>query len=68
MPGLCQNRTLQILNLANNDLDDGCGTLLGKIVSTQGALKDELIWLTGLRNEVPKTNLNKVGNVILNQE
>lgn len=61
MPGLCQNRSLIILNLANNDLDDGCGTILGKVISTQGFLKDEVIWLTALRNEVPKTNLNKVG-------
>jgi hypothetical protein len=68
MPGLCMNRSLIILNLANNELDDGCGTILGKIISTQGFLKDEIIWLTALRNEVPKTNLNKVGSACSEQE
>ena len=61
MSGLCKNRCLSVLSLANNDLGDDCGAILGKIISTQGFLKDELVWLTNLRNEVPKDNLNKVG-------
>lgn len=59
--GICNNRSLSVLSLAYNKLDDSCGTLIGKIISTQGFLKDELVWLTSLRNEVPKTNLNDVG-------
>ena len=35
--------------------------MLGKIISAQGQLKDEIIWLTSLRNEAPRKNLNCIG-------
>ena len=61
VPGLSRNRSLTRLDLSCNRLDDMCGSMLGKIISAQGQLKDEIIWLTSLRNETPLKDLNKIG-------
>jgi len=64
LPGLMSNRCLSVLSLANNLLTDECGYPLGKVISTQGSLKDELVWLANLRSEVPKDDLNRVGKLL----
>jgi len=62
VPSLSRNRCLVSLDLSHNLLSDDCGSMLGKIISAQGQLKDELIWLTSLRNESPLKNLNCIGS------
>lgn len=61
--GLSSNRSLNVLDLSNNLLDDQCGTTLGKIVSAHGFAKDEVVWLHSLRNEIPSEDLNKKGTI-----
>lgn len=60
-PGLSNCKTLNLLNLSFNKLSTKAGTIIGRIISTQGQAKDELIWSLGLRGERPEDDLNVKG-------
>jgi hypothetical protein len=62
----CQN--LGVLDLSCNKLDYCCGSMIGKIISSHGEKKNEAVWLHGLRNESPPSDLHKKGLCELNLE
>lgn len=59
--GLMKCKTLNVLNLKNNNLDHRAGNIIGKIISAHGQRKDETNWLFGLRGEKPEQDLNQTG-------
>jgi hypothetical protein len=61
MPGLCQNRSIETVNLSCNGLDDRCSYLISKIVSSQGERRDNIVWTYSLRGELPPSNEYKEG-------
>lgn len=46
--------------MAYNDFRDECGEQIVKIIQEQVELRDEVVWMHGLRGEKPK-HLEKIG-------
>ena len=64
--GLTKSESINILDLSNNNLDEKSGMLLGALISAQGQRKNEIIWLYGLRGEIPDQDLIRMGLCELN--
>jgi len=50
---LAENKTINILDLSQNRLDDACGRMIGAIISQHGQRRDEVVWAFSLRGEPP---------------
>ena len=61
MPGLCQSRSLEVINLACNGIDDRASYLLAKVISAQSERRDNVVWSYSLRGEVPPGQEDKRG-------
>ncbi|CDW82224.1 UNKNOWN [Stylonychia lemnae] len=59
-PGLKMNQSLEVIDFSCNGITDDCGGLLAKIVQEQSEMRDQVVWLHGLRGEKPK-NLEEIG-------
>lgn len=46
---LMQNKTLKVLDLSSNELEESCGYEIGRVINMQRERRDHEIWLSGLR-------------------
>ena len=51
---LYRSKSIEVINLSNNKLKDDYGFFIKKIISYQSEKRDEIVWLNGLRGEIPK--------------
>jgi Ran GTPase-activating protein (RanGAP) involved in mRNA processing and transport len=54
VPAFSENRTLETLDLSYNYMGDKVSSFLTKLISNQSERRDNVVWLHGLRGEVPK--------------
>lgn len=64
--GLLNHESIEYLDLKNNDLGDKYGNMVGRIIARQTYRRDQVIWLYGLRNELPLTKDYTLGLIYLN--
>ena len=53
LKGLFNHEKIEYLDLQNNELGDKYGNMIGRIISRQTDRRDQLIWLSAIRNEFP---------------
>ena len=53
LKGLFNHEKIEYLDLQNNQLEDKYGNMIGRIISRQTDRRDQLIWLSAIRNEIP---------------
>ena len=53
LPGLCDNKNLEEIDLSANNMNDEYRYQINKLIQSHQESKDELIWQYGLRNETP---------------
>ena len=54
--GLLNHPKIEYLILHNNNIEDKCGNMIGRIITRQTFRRDQDIWLCGIRNEKPNKN------------
>mgnify|MGYP000942230539 FL=1 len=59
--GLCQNSSINALDLSRNKLDDKCGGMIGKIISEHGKKRDELVYIYSIRGHEPEEDIDLKG-------
>jgi Leucine-rich repeat (LRR) protein len=64
--GVLTHKTLEFLDLSNNQLSDKSGNMVGRIISRQSQRRDQIVWMYGLRNEKPSNNDYAKGLVEIN--
>ena len=64
--GLLNHESIEYLDLKNNNLGDKYGNMVGRIIARQTYRRDQVIWLYGLRNELPLTKDYTLGLIYLN--
>lgn len=60
--GLMASNSINILNLANNYLDDEAGAMIGKLISSHSEKRDQFRWLYSIRGEQPEEDVELKGN------
>ena len=66
LKGLLNHEKIEHIDLKNNDLGDKYGNMVGRIIARQSYRRDQIIWLYGLRNEVPKNKDYTLGLISIN--
>lgn len=64
--GILTHKTIEYLDLTNNQLTDKSGNMVGRIISRQSHRRDQIVWMYGLRNEKPSNNDYAKGLVEIN--
>lgn len=58
--GLRCNQSLEVLDLSYNALQDECGGVVAKMIQEQVEMRDQIVWMAGLRGDIPE-NIQKIG-------
>ena len=63
---LLTHEKIEFMELPNNQLNDKCANIISRIISRQTQLRDQIIWMYGLRNERPLNNDLSRGLISIN--
>ena len=66
LKGLLNHEKIEFLDLSNNNLEDKYGNMISRIIARQTFRRDQVIWLYGLRNEIPLNNDYTKGLISIN--
>ena len=66
LKGLFNHKAIQTLDLQKNNFDDKYGNMIGRIISRQTDRRDQLIWLSAIRNEFPNKEEISKGLISMN--
>ena len=66
LKGLLNHEKIEFLDLSNNNLEDKYGNMISRIIARQTYRRDQVIWLYGLRNEIPLNNDYTKGLISIN--
>lgn len=50
-------KELKIIDFSNNNLTDDCANLIGKILSSHGSKRDEIVYINSIRGETTDPDL-----------
>ncbi len=64
--GLLTHEKVEFLDFSNNNLNDKSGNIIGRIISRQSQRRDQVVWMYGLRNELPAGNDYTKGLISIN--
>ena len=66
LKGILTHESIEYIDISNNNLNDKCGNMIGRIISRQTQRRDQVIWMYGLRNEKPLNNDYTKGLISIN--
>jgi Ran GTPase-activating protein (RanGAP) involved in mRNA processing and transport len=58
--GLKCNQSLQVIDFSYNDIHDECGGIIAKMIQEQVEMRDQIVWMAGLRGDIPE-DIQKIG-------
>ena len=66
LKSLLKHEIIEYLDLSNNNFNDKYGEMIALIISSQTQRRDQIIWASGLRNDLPLINEYSRGLVSIN--
>ena len=63
---LLKHEIIEYLDLSNNNFNDKYGEMIALIISSQAQRRDQIIWASGLRNDIPSIKEYSRGLVSIN--
>jgi hypothetical protein len=63
---LANNTNINVVDLSKNRLDDQCGMMIGKIISSHAEKRDQIIWVYSIRGDKPDEDIELKGLCDLN--
>ena len=66
LKSLLKHEALKYLDLSNNNFSDKYGEMVALVISSQSQRRDQALWASGLRNEVPQINEYSKGLISIN--
>ncbi len=62
---MLQNKTLKLLDLSNNEIDNNGAKMLSALIATHARNRDEEVWVASIRGDQPEVDIDFLGNLNL---